>query len=239
MAKQVEKCGKVALPYYIRGTHPKWLIDSVTHGNEAGVKKSVGCFIADNEERMPDFLWVPEVSPSAARLGTRRNARGVDVNRVFGDDTEEVEAQANISVWQRHRFTLHLSFHEDTDRTNEFYVYDTADAAESVEAQGLLAAAERFGFTRYTGTDNWRSKLSVNIVNGYFSERWKGGGFRTPALSGQATIYTVTKGIAERAFTIEIPGKAPQERKNILVAAILNHFIAIHEKNANRDDKQS
>lgn len=236
MERQVETCGKTTLPYYIRGRFPEWLIDTFTHGNEGGAMKSIRCFIAGNEERMPHFLWIPEVSPSAARLGTRKNARGVNVNRVFRDDTAEDEARANINVWQRHRFTLHLSFHEDPDLTDRFYVYDTADAPKSPEIHGLLAAAESCGLRRYTGYDDRRSPLKVRIRDGYFSERWKGGGFKVPALSGQATIYTVTKGIAKRGFTIEVPGKATQERKNILVAAILNHFIALHNANAKRDE---
>lgn len=236
MQKRVETCGQTVLQYYASGDKPEWLLDSLTHGNEGGVMKSVRCFIAGNEERVPNFLWVPEVSPSATRLGTRCNARGVNVNRVFRDDTAEDEARANINVWQQHRFTLHLSFHEDPDLADKFYVYDTANAPKSPEVLGLLAAAENCGFKRYTGYDAPKSRLKVAIRDGYFSERWDGGGFRVPALAGQATIYTVTKGIARRGFTIEVPGKATQERKNVLVAAILNHFIALHDANAERDE---
>lgn len=236
MERQVETCGKTTLPYYIRGRFPEWLIDTFTHGNEGGVMKSVRCFIAGNEERMPDFLWVPEVSPSAAKRGRRRNARDVDVNRVFRDDTTEEEALVNMAVWQQHRFTFHLSFHEDPERTGEFYVYDTADAPESPEILGLLAAAESYNLRRYTGYDAPKSPLRVKVRNGYFSEWWKGGGFKVRALAGQATVYTVTKGIAGRGFTIEVPGKATQERKNAIVAAILNHFIALYDANARRDE---
>ncbi|MBI3114585.1 MAG: hypothetical protein HYZ07_01355, partial [Candidatus Harrisonbacteria bacterium] len=197
-----------------------------------GVGVSVERYLCANETKCPTFLWIPTVSPSAAKRGTRVNARGIDVNRHFREDATDPEVRAVMAIMRRYRFDLHLSFHEDGDRTREFYLYDTDDAPHDAALAQLFAEMEHIGIAPYSGEDDAKSALKVRIRNGYFSERWDGGGFTRRALAGQSTIYAVRSGIAKRGITLEIPGKAPQDVKDKLVAIIFQHFFA----NAKRDE---
>lgn len=231
MQESVVVCCGVRLRYYKQGTDPRLLVHAKTHGNERDVALSVERYLASRAESMPDYIFVPEVSPSAARLGTRNNAAGHDVNRMFTDAACDMEVRANQTLMYNRAFDLFLSFHEDTDRTNEWYFYDTDDAPNDAGIRNLFARAAEAGITPYSGPDG-TTDGAVVIRDGYFSEQWDGGGFTREALAGQAPIYAVRKGIAKHAITLEIPGKAPQEVKDRLVAVIMEHFTA----NAKRDE---
>lgn len=211
---------------------PEWLIHTGTHGDEWGVIGSVERYLKANAARLPCFVWVPEVSPSAVRRGTRKNANRVDLNRSFRDDATDAEIRANLALMQRWAgpFRLFLSFHEDRDREREWYLYDTDDAPQSAWLTGLLSAAEEIGVAPYSGPDNDTDE-AVTIRNGYFSERWDGGGFTRKELYGQAPIYTIRNNLALRGFTFEVPGRAPWEVKDRLVAVIFEHLLRLELHN--------
>ncbi|MDO8584903.1 MAG: hypothetical protein Q7R85_02140 [bacterium] len=215
-------CG-MTLRYYTHGKNPKWLIHSGTHGNEWGVIAPVTEYLRAHAQDMPNFIFVPEMSPSAVRLRRRRNASGNDVNRMFADESPDTEVRANLMLMYTGTFDLLLTFHEDHERSNKWYLYDTDDASESKEIQNLFADAAKIGVNPHSGSD-WKGVGSVVIRNGYFSEQWRGGGFTRKRLAGQATVYAVRKGIAKRGITLEIPQRAPREVKEKLVAIIFQHF---------------
>lgn len=231
MQESVVVCCGVRLRYYIHGTDPRLFVHVGTHGDEWGVVASVEACALTHTEQIRDCIIVLGVSPSAGRLGTRNNAAGHDVNRMFTDAACDMEVRANQTLMYNRAFDLFLSFHEDTDRTNEWYLYDTDDAPDDAGIRNLFARAAEVGVTPYSGPDG-TTDGAVVIRDGYFSEQWDGGGFTREALAGQAPIYAVRKGIAKRAITLEIPGLAPQKVKNELVAVIFNHFIA----NAKQDE---
>ncbi len=216
-------CCGVTLRYYTHRENPRWLIHSGTHGNERGVIAPVREFLRAHAKDMPGFVFVPEVSPSAVTKGSRWNAAGNDVNRMFADTSPDAEVRANLALMHTGTFDLFLSFHEDTDRMWEWYIYDTDDTPKDAGTRNLFAAAADIGVAPYSGSDG-TADGAVTIRDGYFSERWEGGGFAREALVGQATIYAVRSGIAKRAITLEIPGLAPQDVKRKLVAIIFQHF---------------
>lgn len=224
MRESVIVCCGVRLRYYMHGVNPRLLLHTGTHGNECGVISSIEGYYLTHEEDMSDYIFVPEVSPSARRLGTRNNAAGHDVNRMFTDAACDMEVRANQALMYNRAFDLFLSFHEDTDRTNEWYLYDTDNDPHDAGIRDLFARAAEAGVTPYSGPDG-TTDGAVTIRNGYFSEQWDGGGFTREALSGQAPIYAVRKGIAKRGITLEIPGKAPQEVKDKLTALVFQHLV--------------
>lgn len=226
MQERVYRSYGPPLRYYTHGNNPRLLVHSGTHGNERGVISSVERYLTSHAEAMPEFIFVPEVSPSAVAKRTRKNAAGRDVNRMFTDVSPDLEVRANQAIIHNHWFDLFLSFHEDPERTNEWYLFDTNDYADSASIRDLFAAATDAGITPYSGPDGTIDG-TVLIRNGYFSEQWPGGGFTRERLSGQAPIYAVRKGIAKRGLTLEIPGLAPQDVKDKLVAIIFEHLLRL------------
>ncbi len=90
--------GETKLKYFIKGSNPRLLIHSGTHGDEWGVIEPVKLAVKKYEDQLPDFVFVPEVSPSAVMNRTRVNSGSVDLNRSFTEGTNESEVLANMKI---------------------------------------------------------------------------------------------------------------------------------------------
>lgn len=201
--------------YFIRGKHPKLLILSGTHGDEYEVTEHITQFIDTHRQELPDYLYIPEVSPSAVALKTRRNMYNHDLNREFLDIPTDPEAIANMHIMARFRFTLCLAFHEDPDRRISFYMYDN-DVLTHRQLQSYRAYVQKTGASLYTGIDDPAdTKLRLHVEKGYIS---------TPVIGtkekGFSMRWLVEHNKAERVFNPEIPGKADGELKRKLVEAV-------------------
>lgn len=73
--------------YCLRGNNPEVLLLTVIHGDEKEVRKSVEQTLRSELYQKTNYMFIPEVSPSAAQAGTRENVQGVDLNRSFNDKT--------------------------------------------------------------------------------------------------------------------------------------------------------
>jgi hypothetical protein len=214
MKENLSQYKNTRVQYFQKGENPVWLIYSGTHGNEAGVIQSIENFLIKNEEKFPDFLWVPRVSPSAVALKTREDDHGLDTNRIFFDSSENEEVRANLQIVHEKKFEYFLDFHEDPT-TKSFYLYDSLGVCDEMMKE-LLQKQKNSGIPLWHGIDDEEDpKLGFFVDSGYCDAS------RITNNSGFTGDYLITKGIIQkRAWTFEIPGLDSEDQKNIVVKNI-------------------
>ena len=213
------------LTYFQKGAQPALLIHSGTHGDEYGVIESVKKYLEKNESRLPDFIWVPEVSPTAVAARTRRNAQGNDLNRAFVRDASDREAVANLNIINAYSFKYFISFHEDLEFP-DFYMYDSVDARETESFRKFYEGIRADGVGVHNGLDDANDPaLGFEIQNCYFSYQWITGQSRKES----GTVWEYLKQHQpqiKRMLNPEIPGNASQKIKDALVKQIFKNFFS-------------
>lgn len=207
----------VNLPVERNSENPTVLIHSGTHGDEAAIILIIAAYIKTHRKRLPPFLWVKEVSPSAVRFGTRHNERGVDLNRAFVANPADPEVMANLALLQGYHFSLFVSFHMDLT-TSAFYLYDSA--GQEKDFWPLFDEVERLGVSLYDGMDDEHDlALGNRVVAGYVSEAHAS----TP---GSSDAFFREKGIVNgRLVTVEIPGRLVPQKQREIIAKVFEHII--------------
>ncbi len=225
MRRLLKVLGKTEIPYYVSGDSPTLLIHSGTHGDESGVIESVRRAVEKYAARLPDFVYVPIVSPSAVARGTRENGDGIDINRSFLENSPLAEVEANFSIVDDRKFDLLVTFHEDLYWETTFYLYDVNCGLGETEAWRRFKAELRLmGADLLTGVDDPDDPtLNLAFVDGYhyFSapkNGYPGGGFDAWAFRNK-----VIKGF----LNPEIPGKLSQEKKNKVVDLFFRRFLLV------------
>ncbi len=207
------------ITYFVQGGKPKLLLLSGTHGDEYGVIEAVKGSIRKYLSQLPEFVFIPEVSPSAVSNRTRVNNNGIDLNRSFGDSSLEPETIANMEIVKDNSFDLCVSFHEDPG-ISEFYFYDSGMMDESDLAL-IRSGVQTLGIKLYDGVDDPSDPYLANMVNG--------GYISSPAdtLSGNDSYenWSLNKGIVKRTLTMEVPGTISMERKTALVNLLFEDLI--------------
>ena len=209
------------MEYLQQGKNPKLLILSGTHGDEYEVIESVKKSIKHYKKNLPSFMFIPEVSPSAVKLGTRENINMVDLNRSFFENTKEQEAKDVIKLLSKYKFETCLTFHEDVDE-NRFYMYDSENIEDTNTLKSLRKKIKDLGVQLYSGVDDPDDPvLSYEIVEGYKSVRPKD----YPANSGLFDEWAFQAGIVNRIIYIEVPGKLTLLAKDKLVDAFFDWWV--------------
>jgi hypothetical protein len=209
------------IEYVLKGQNPKLLIISGMHGNEFEVIECVKEFIYSNEKAFPDFLYIPNVSPSAVTRKTRTNMYNHDINRSFFSPPPDPEVASCIKILSQFSFDACLDFHEDPDRTREFYLYDTG-VLHMPELQQLRSEVTKSGCTLYSGLDDpTDTTLGYYIVDGYVTISIDLSEPDTGFSSGWLLRHKVVK----RSYTLEIPGKSDVSLKKALVSTLFSFFL--------------
>ncbi len=207
--------------YYLKGTNLKLLILSGMHGDEHEVIQCVEDYINSHASALPEFLFIPKVSPSAVAKRTRKNKYGNDINRQFMESTQDPEARDAMEILQGRRFRACIEFHEDPDRTAGVYVYDSGTLSEK-DLAAYRHVVEGTGARLYSGIDDpFDADLGLQVEKGYISTTVD----NLPKHAGFSTRWLIANGIAKRIFTPEIPGKAPIALKRRLVEAVFSFFL--------------
>lgn len=197
----------------------KLLILSGMHGDESGVIPFVKEYISEN--KLPEHIYIPEVSPSAVASQTRRNKYGHDVNRQFFDPPDDREVQSFMEKILPYRFDLCINFHEDPDLATTFYLYDSGFVSDE-DLIPLRSSVIEAGAGLHTGTDDpLDADLDLFVEKGYISTPYD----TLPQDAGFSWIWFHEHGITDRDVDIEIPGRASPELKQKLVTAV---FDTIH-----------
>lgn len=210
--------------YYISGKNPEILLHSGTHGDEYEVIEIVQSAVHRYQKLLPDFVFVPIVSPSAVKLGTRLNKNGRDINRIFFSDSTEVEVQENIKALSDFKFDLMVSFHEDPE-LDSYYIYDEGfDKNETRQVLSHNRLLKKNGIKLLNGFDDLTDpRLGHEFINGYrkfsFSKDQKS--------SGMATVWALSEKRAKTTLVPEIPGKASLETKKYIVDTFFQEVLIV------------
>jgi predicted deacylase len=197
----------------------KLLILSGMHGDEFEVIDCVKKYIA--EHVLSDYLYIPEVSPSAVAAQTRRNKFGSDVNRSFFDPPTDPEVKEFTEKISGKKFDQCINFHEDPDLAQTFYLYDSGQLTPE-QLLTLRSSIIEAGCGLHTGTDDpLDANLDLHVEKGYISTPYE----TLPQDAGFSWIWLHNHIITKRDVDIEIPGKATVELKQKLVDAVFSFFL--------------
>jgi hypothetical protein len=212
-AMQATRFNHRGVVYYASSDQPQLLLLSGLHGDESGVIDCLWNFVNKNERRLPDYLYVPEVSATAVALGSRKNAYGHDLNRCFGVEITDREAVILKEIFNGYRFDWALDFHEDCDRNKSFYWYDTEKATEK-KLDVIKEKMKVCGIKMYEGVDDTQDLLLNSFVKkGFVFDKHSTGGF--------LSTWLINNGFVKRVIGPEVPGKAGKQIKQ----EIVNEFM--------------
>lgn len=215
MEKREFKRKSLSLPYYVRGANPGLLLTSGAHGDEYEVIDSVHRAVAELDEALPDFLYVPEVSPSSVASRCRSNYRDRDINRQFVDGTDCEEALVVMELLRHRHMEVCVSFHEDPSQ-EQFYLYDTGQFSDT-ELSQMQSKVRECGVELFSGIDDPEDEfLRFEFKDGY---RPYAGADGKP--EGPLETWLIRQKIASRVFGVEVPGKVGQEKKDAIVKCLL------------------
>ena len=223
MRRLMKVLGQTEIPYFVSGESPTLLIHAGTHGDESGVIESVQKAVGKYEARLPDFVYVPVVSPSAVAARTRVNVDGLDLNRNFFDASRVSEVEANLSIVRNCKFDLMVTFHEDTFWESTFYLYDiNCGVGEGMSWKKFKDEIEVLGLNLLDGTDDPKDPtLNYTFEDGYHYFSKAAGGY----LGGSFDAWAIRNGVIRGALIPEIPGKLTKEKKNEVVDLFFRRFL--------------
>jgi hypothetical protein len=209
--------------YYQKGFKPKILIISGVHGDEASVIPVLSKWIMQNENRLSDFIFIPEASPSAVRLKRRQNEFNHDLNREFVKNSPDLEAQSFLAIIKDLKFDQILSFHEDVDR-KEFYFYAFPNWPKK-RIDEFDRKLKDIDVKLYSGIDDPDDPILGSKANqGYIYAK-----DTDPAhFDGQLSDWCVTNKITRSFYDFEIPTRANLAEKTKLVD-VISRFMMVPE----------
>lgn len=220
MVRKISQVGNTTIEYFVHGVSPRLLIHAGTHGDEFEVIDSVKKTVEKYKDRLPDFVFVPVVSPSAVAKHTRNNHFGHDLNRSFFPTTTDEEALANMQIASQFHFDFLVSFHEDVEYSL-FYLYDSGKFQDSDAWNCLQLRVKQAGVSLLTGVDDELDPaLGYVFVDGY-------GVCPLPAkdTDGSFEHWAQLHGIVEEWIMPEIPSTLKRSVKDTLCDAVFKELV--------------
>jgi predicted deacylase len=219
--KPIYQQTSAGLSFLQKGTSPQVLVLSGMHGDEHAVVPIVQHYIETHFDVLPDFVYLPTVSPSAYTAKTRMNMYGHDINREFKKTSTDPEARMCMEFLRQFTFERSLDFHEDTGRESSFYFYDTGEFSET-SLTHIRKSVLTTGATLHHGIDDPDDPtLGCQVLEGYVPKS----SFSDIEDFGFSTTWMVKNNITRRAFTFEIPGKTHESLKSALIEQIYTLFL--------------
>ena len=223
MRQLLKVLGKTEIPYYQKGETPRLLIHAGTHGDEYGVIESVKLAVDKYEDRLPDFIFVPVVSPSAVGKKTRVNGDNIDLNRNFFEESTIGEVEANFQIVRGNKFETLVTFHEDIEPEAKFYLYDTGwGIGESDSWKTFKGELMEMGVGLLNGSDDPNDPtLNFTFSEGYHYWSLSNAGYQ----GGSFDAWLSRNGLVSKILVPEIPAHLNQTLKNKTVDLFFNHFL--------------
>lgn len=211
------------IEYYVKGENPILLIISGMHGDEYSVIKPLTDYVKSHENNLPDFIFIPEASPSAVKQKTRENKFGNDLNRVFSNEAKDAESAFIMELCGKYSFDLVLSFHEDLE-TNSFYCYDSGKMPETQLTQ-LRDFLKQNDIKIFDGIDDPDDEyLGFKIDNGYISLPFNPNNIKPSDELGMWE-WGMLNNVIRRIISLEIPCNIDQSKKSTLIEKIFSLTI--------------
>lgn len=203
------------------GANPTLLLDSGTHGDEAEIIPLIEDALDMYRNKLPPYMYIREVSPSAVRLRTRKNEEGHDINRVFRDDSQSREVQSLIRTLRPYRFSLGVSFHMDLGN-DAFYFYDSGDFSGNSILEKFQSDLEQLSIPLLSGVDDKHDPiLGDPYTRGYPTHPPS----KTHTGDGTMWSWFLTHDKVKRLFMAEIPGRLVTNLKKELVKIFFSTLI--------------
>ncbi len=200
---------------------PILLLDSGTHGDETEIIPFIEDALRAYRTQLPPYIYIREVSPSAVRLGTRKNEEGYDINREFRDSSSSREIQSLVRTLRPLHFALGVSFHMDLEN-DAFYLYDSEDMLNNPLLMSFQSTLEKLGIPLLNGVDDPSDPiLGDAFARGYPAHP------PSKMIPNDGTMWTwlLRHHVANRLLIVEIPGRLVGEEKKLIVSTIFNHLI--------------
>lgn len=206
--------------YYLRGFDPHVLFMGGLHGDEYEVIAPLQKCLVRYSSQIPDYIYIPQASPSAVKRRTRVNKYGRDLNRCFVERTPDEEARSVMNIVRAHTFRLAFVFHEDPDQ-DTFYVYDSKVLnREALDI--LIGHIIEVGVGLYSGVDDPSDPTLGHILkDGYVTVPPD----RSKLPNGDFWDWSQVNGYVKRLLFPEIPGKASMEVKERLVDIVFRDLV--------------
>lgn len=216
---------KTPLSFVLSNPNPTLLIVSGFHGDESGSIPLIEKAIDSNQDKLPPFLFIPRMSPSAVALKTRINKDNVDINRCFIANGKHPESSATISLLEPFTFSIAMEFHEDP-QMDAFYLYDIGIRNDMKIIDRILNAVKNLGIELFTGIDDPEDPtLGMEIEDGYIGFDEQPG--NTDTAHGFFNKYLLAVNKATRVLTFEVPGIVPYNIKDKIVHAIFKSVFLL------------
>lgn len=208
--------------YFVHGANPCLLLHAGTHGDEHEVIDIVTNAIKKFESRLPDFIYVPHVSPSAVLHKTRHNGHGLDSNRIYLDGSDIHEVIWNQEVMMMSSFDLAVSFHEDPEYST-YYIYDEGGIVDKSELiHHHNAYLLKNSISLLTGPDDIHDK---SINQAHFVDGYKKFEFKEGIYMGDVLNWGMNKGIIKHALIPETPGCLSISEKTLIIDSFFEMVI--------------
>lgn len=206
--------------YYQTGKKPELLILSGIHGDEYKIIDPVWKYLEKQRGKLPPYLFIPMMSPSAIFQKTRTNKFGHDLNRQFFNDSKDKEALNNMEIMGKFRYQLCLSFHEDL-QLDKFYLYDTGKLPQNIW-QKVKQSLSIINISLYTGIDDEDDPaLGLYIRNGYYFY----GNKNVAKNNGAVSDWLINNKVAGRVLVAEVPGRIEEKKKDKIVKIIFEKLV--------------
>jgi hypothetical protein len=193
------------------------------HGDEYESGRLLEEWFLSTSITLPPLAFIPKVSPSAVKLGTRKNKYGHDANRQFYPDTEDPEIVDVMTLVGKYKYSLVIDLHEDPDRTHGMYMYDT-NQMDPIELDAFRDTVTKSGANLYTGIDDVDDEhLKRHVDRGYVTLKADD----AAVTSGFSSIWFIKYNIASRALTIEVPGKADTSLKKSIIQTVIPYLLTL------------
>lgn len=208
-----------------KGERPTLGLFSGIHGDEWQIIESAEKAIAQLNAQLPDFVFVPECSPTAVAQKTRLNGEGIDLNRSFTHYPTSAEALAILRVLQSHQFKLCVDFHEDIEHAG-VYLYDTDDIEGSKTLTAFREQVTQIA-PLYTGLDDERDpQLGGQVYKGYRVVRPPKKDYQGNHIyEGFIDLWAMIEQRTQRWITLELPTRLTQQQKDQIVLIFFQTLV--------------
>ena len=221
MRYRIHSHNDIHLDYCLSGKNPRIFITAGIHGDELGVIDSLEKAVGKYASRLPSYLFVPRMCPSAILQKTRVNRDGVDINRHFFNDAPVREVQAIQSLFREYHFITGFSFHEDPCQ-DCFYMYDSAHFVTKKARARFVGELGKMGVQLFDGVDDPEDATLGHRVRRGIVHVPPG---REHADKGTFESWAIGNVIVQHIIVPEVPGKSLQAIKDKLVDAFFRRVI--------------